>query len=257
MSTGVRARDRSAERLVETHRPVVIARRLAEPPRPSYLRDGVYGAVDGIVTTFAVVAGVAGSGLDARVVLILGMANLVGDGFSMAVANFLGIRSEERRRTRIRREEERHIDLVPEGEREEIRQLLARDGLSGDVLDRATDAVTSDRRRWIDVMMTREHGLSAVGVSAFTAAAATFAAFVIAGVVPLAAFLIDRIPGVAVGHPFAWSIALAAGAFLGVGAAEGAIVDEPKARSAVRTAAVGGAAAALAYVVGTVVGNLA
>jgi VIT1/CCC1 family predicted Fe2+/Mn2+ transporter len=106
-------------------------------------------------------------------------------------------------------------------------------------------------------MMTREHGLSAVGVSAFTAASATFVAFVIAGVVPLAAFLIDTVPGVDVGHPYAWSIALAAVAFLGVGAAEGAIVDESKARSAVRTAAVGGAAAALAYVVGTVVGNLA
>ena len=257
MKTATRSRNRSTERLVEAHRPVAIAQRLAEPPPPSYLRDWVYGAVDGIVTTFAVVAGVAGSGLEARVVLILGLANLVGDGFSMAVANFLGIRSDERRRTRIRREEERHIDLVPEGEREEIRQLLARDGLSGDVLDRATDAVTSDRRRWIDVMMTREHGLSAVGISAFTAAAATFVAFVIAGVVPLAAFLIDTVPGVDVGHPYVWSVALAAVAFLGVGAAEGAIVDESKARSAVRTAAVGGAAAALAYVVGTVVGNLA
>ena len=257
MRTATRAHTRSTERLVAAHTPLVIAQRLALPPRASYLRDGVYGAVDGIVTTFAVVAGVAGSGLDARVVLILGLANLIGDGFSMAVANFLGIRSEQRRRARIRSEEERHIDLVPEGEREEIRQLLARDGLRGDVLERATEAVTADHRRWIDVMMTREHGLSAVEASAVTAAAATFVAFVIAGVLPLAAFLIDAIPGVTVAHPYAWSATLAAVAFLGVGAAEGAVVDEPKARSALRTAAVGGAAAALAYAVGTVVGNLA
>ena len=105
------------------------------PLRPSYLRDVVYGAIDGTVTTYAVVAGVAGAGLDAPVVLVLGTANLVADGFSMAVANYLGIRSEERRWHRIRREEERHIELVPAGEREEVRQLLARDGLSGELLD--------------------------------------------------------------------------------------------------------------------------
>ena len=122
----------------------------------------VYGAIDGTVTTYAVVAGVAGGGLDAPVVLVLGTANLVADGFSMAVANYLGIRSEERRWHRIQRDEERHIELVPAGEREEVRQLLARDGLSGELLDAATDAVTSDRQRWVEMMMAREHGLAAV-----------------------------------------------------------------------------------------------
>jgi VIT1/CCC1 family predicted Fe2+/Mn2+ transporter len=60
-----------------------------------YLRDLVYGANDGIITTFAVVAGVAGAALAPRTALILGMANLLADGFSMAAGNFLSIRSEE------------------------------------------------------------------------------------------------------------------------------------------------------------------
>ena len=60
-----------------------------------YLRDLVYGANDGIITTFAVVAGVAGAALSVRTVLILGMANLLADGFSMGASNFLSIRSEE------------------------------------------------------------------------------------------------------------------------------------------------------------------
>lgn len=60
-----------------------------------YLRDLVYGANDGIITTFAVVAGVAGAQLEARIVLILGFANLLADGFSMGVSNFLSIRSDE------------------------------------------------------------------------------------------------------------------------------------------------------------------
>ena len=68
-------------------------------------RDFVYGAIDGVVTTFAVVAGVAGAGLATRVVLILGVANLAADGFGMAVSNFLGAgrRSNDARRTDGRR----------------------------------------------------------------------------------------------------------------------------------------------------------
>jgi VIT1/CCC1 family predicted Fe2+/Mn2+ transporter len=60
-----------------------------------YLRDLVYGANDGIITTFAVVSGVAGASLDARTVLILGAANLLADGFSMGASNYLSIRSDE------------------------------------------------------------------------------------------------------------------------------------------------------------------
>jgi VIT1/CCC1 family predicted Fe2+/Mn2+ transporter len=61
-----------------------------------YVRDLVYGANDGVITTFAVVAGVTGGTLNSMTVLILGVANLVADGLSMGVGNYLGIRSEER-----------------------------------------------------------------------------------------------------------------------------------------------------------------
>lgn len=60
-----------------------------------YIKDLVYGANDGIITTFAVVAGVAGAALEPRIVLILGFANLLADGFSMGASNFLAIRSDE------------------------------------------------------------------------------------------------------------------------------------------------------------------
>jgi len=60
-----------------------------------YLRDLIYGANDGIITTFAVVTGVAGAALPARTALILGGANLLADGFSMGASNFLAIRSDE------------------------------------------------------------------------------------------------------------------------------------------------------------------
>jgi VIT1/CCC1 family predicted Fe2+/Mn2+ transporter len=61
-----------------------------------YIRDLVYGANDGVITTFAVVAGVTGGTLNPAAVLVLGVANLLADGLSMGVGNYLGIRSDER-----------------------------------------------------------------------------------------------------------------------------------------------------------------
>lgn len=81
-----------------------------------YLRDMVYGATDGIVTTFAVVAGVAGGALSPRVALIIGAANLVADGLSMAVGNYLSINSHEG----VRR-----AAGLPEEESEPVRHALA------------------------------------------------------------------------------------------------------------------------------------
>ena len=71
-----------------------------EPSKPvdlarHYLKDMIYGANDGVITTFAVVSGVAGAALANRIVIILGLANLLADGFSMGASNFLSIRSEE------------------------------------------------------------------------------------------------------------------------------------------------------------------
>jgi len=83
------------------HTPLHTPRRFQPPHAPDphwtrrYLRDMVYGANDGIITTFAVVAGVAGAALSPAIVLILGVANLVADGVSMGASNYLGIRSEQ------------------------------------------------------------------------------------------------------------------------------------------------------------------
>ena len=226
-------------------------------PGGSYLRDFVYGAIDGTVTTFAVVAGVAGAGLATPVALILGVGNLVADGFSMAVSNFLGTRSEEQRRQRVRREEERHLALVPDGEREEVRQLLRARGFEGDILDQVVDVVTSDHDLWLDFMLREEHGLSAEDHRPFRAAAATFVAFVLVGVVPLTAFIVDALPGIDVDGVFRLSAAFTAMAFFAVGAMKGLVVGQRWWRSGVEVLAIGSAAAAFAFAAGAALGGLA
>ena len=81
-----------------------------------YIRDLVYGANDGVITTFAVVAGVTGGTLEPITVLVLGVANLLADGLSMGVGNYLGIRSDER---------VREAQRLPEQEAFPIRHGLA------------------------------------------------------------------------------------------------------------------------------------
>jgi vacuolar iron transporter family protein len=244
-------------RVEDEHTPDAIRARLAAGPTGSRLRDFVYGAIDGIVTTFAVVAGVAGAGLATRVVLILGAANLAADGFSMAISNFLGAKSDEQRRQRIRRQEEQHIAVVPTGEREEVRQILTGWGLDKELLEGVVDAVTRDPDRWIRLMMQLEHGFSPSRISPARAALATFVAFVTIGFVPLVPFVIDALPQVAVTSAFGWSTAMTGIAFFAVGVGKGIVVAQSWWRSGLETLLIGGAAATLAYAVGTGLGGFA
>ena len=70
------------------HTPEAISERIRSGSTQGYLKDSIYGAIDGAVTTFAVVASVTGAGLSSGIVIILGLANLLGDGFSMAAGIF-------------------------------------------------------------------------------------------------------------------------------------------------------------------------
>src|SRR5262245_48165817 len=134
------------------HHPEAVAARLGRDPKVSYLRDWVYGGIDGAVTTFAVVAGVVGAELSPRVVLILGMANLIGDGFSMAAGNYLSTKSEHDELKFYEAIEQRHIEEFPEGEREEIRHIMKRRGFKGKDLQRVVAVITADPKRWVEAM---------------------------------------------------------------------------------------------------------
>lgn len=226
------------------HSPQEITERLSQGNKYSPLKDMVYGGVDGAVTTFAIVAGVEGAGLSHSIIVALGLANILADGFSMAASNYSGTKAELDDRKRIIQIEETHIAHHPEGEREELRQILALRGLSGTVLKQATDVIAQSKEKWIGLMLTDEYGLARGDPHPIRAALATFIAFLLAGAVPLIPFVFG-LP-----NPFALSVYATLLTFFLIGAGKSRWSLSPWWRSGIETLAIGGTAALLAYGVG-------
>lgn len=237
-------------RLEAEHTPEAIQERITRPAGPSHLRDFIYGAIDGAVTTFAIVAGAAGAGFGDSVVVIMGLANLFADGFSMAVSNYLGIHAERDEREMARLTEQRHIRELPEGEREEIRQIYRAKGFEGDDLERAVAVITADRDRWVDTMMSEELGYGSDIGSPLKAAVATFSAFVIVGSLPLLVFLLNLISPGLIAHAFVVSGVLTGMGFFAVGVIKSKVVHQIWWKGGLQTLALGGSAAAVAFLVG-------
>lgn len=247
--------DPSLEDLHREHLPDAVSSRLAIRTS-STLSDWMLGAVDGAITTFAIMAGVVGAGLAAGVVVVLGVANLVADGLSMAASRFLGARAELERREVARLRERRHIALVPEGEREEVRQLLAAKGFTGEELELGVEVITREADTWVDFMLTEELGFAPEPDRPLVAATATFVGFAVAGVLPLVPFIVD-LSIVNIAAPSLWSVGLTAVAFCLVGVLKARIVDSDPVRAALSTLIVGGSAAALAFLIGFLLRDLA
>jgi VIT1/CCC1 family predicted Fe2+/Mn2+ transporter len=232
------------------HTVEAIQARLSAGPRQNYLRDWIYGGIDGAVTTFAVVSGVVGAQLSPWVILVMGFANLFADGFSMAASNFLGTRAEHEDLKRLEAIEYRHVDLAPEGEREEVRQIFRGKGFTGEDLTRLVDLITSDRARWVRTMLTEEYGLPQQVRSPWLAAITTFSAFLVCGLVPLLPFLFG-------GHdPLFLSIAMTGIVFFGIGSLKSRWSMSVWWRSGLSTLAVGVIAAGLAYAVGLLLNQI-
>ena len=226
------------------HSPEAIARRLSAAKSPSLLKDVIYGSIDGGVTTLAIVAGVAGAGLSPRVIVALGIANVLADGFSMAASNFAGTRAEVEEVERLRAQEEDHIANEPDGEREELRQILERMGLSGAALVQGVAEIARRKRKWVDLMLVEEYGVSPVPRAPFKAALATFFAFLAAGLVPLLPFLF------ALSNAFEVSVVTTLAVFAVIGAGRSAWSLRPWWRTGAETLMIGGTAALIAFAVG-------
>lgn len=230
--------------LNHTHTPEAIAERLNHRYRGGAISDVIYGAIDGTVTTFSIVAGVSGAELSDRVVLILGISNVLSDGFSMAASNYLATKARMDERSLLTEFENDQIIANPQGETEEVRQIFKSKGFEGELLDKAVKEIVQDRRQWVQFMLSEEYGLELNMKSPLKAGGITFLAFIAFGMIPMLPYLIGS------GNEFQVSTFMTGFAFFLLGALKSLWSLEPAWKSGIKTMLIGSVAAGLAYLVG-------
>lgn len=214
-----------------------------------YLGEFVYGGIDGSVTTFAVVAGASGAELSSAIILILGFANLLADGFSMSIGAYLSSKSEQENYEKHKKTEYWEVENIPEAERQEIRDIFKEKGFKGRLLEQATNVICADKDRWVEMMMTEELGMIKEQRSPFKIGLVTFISFLILGLIPLTVYVFDFINPIE-GHLFLIACLLTFLAFSLVGYLKSYVNQTSKIKGVLETLLLGAAAAGVAYFVG-------
>lgn len=218
-----------------------------------YIAEFVYGGIDGAITTFAVVAGAEGASLGISVVIILGLANLIADGFSMSVGNFFSTRAENDTFEKHKQVEYWEIEHLRDREVQEIREIYSAKGFKGDLLEQVVNVITADKEVWVDTMMKEELEMTKSDKAPYKTAGMTFISFVIVGAVPLLSYLFvgDRLsPDNS--NLFIYSCVLTGIALSFVGALKSKVTETNLIKGVLETLLLGGIAALLAYYVGDV-----
>ena len=221
----------------------------------SYLGEFVYGGIDGCVTTFAVVAGSVGAGLSSTVIIILGFANLLADGFAMSIGAYLSSKSERANYKKHKQIEYWEIEHMPDIEREEIREIYKAKGFEGNILEEIVKTITADKDRWVDVMMKEELEMIEENRSPFFIGAVTYVSFILVGLIPLLIYVWDYLGSVN-GNLFIWSSVLTAMGFIIIGVLKTYVTQTKVWRGVLETLILGAIAALVAYFVGDLLEHL-
>ncbi len=218
----------------------------------SVVRPAVFGASDGLVSNLALIMGVgAAAGNDAHVVLIAGVAGLLAGAFSMAVGEYISVRSQREILDYQVSLQRTQLADDPEAEAEILRIIYVTRGLSRPEAALIVDRVMADHDLAVDTFVRDEIGLSAETMgSPVTAAVSSFTAFSIGAIVPVIPYVF------LIGSTAFWgSLILSLGALFGVGAAVSALTHRPPVLVGARQMLLGLAAAAVTYGIGTLLGS--
>ncbi len=218
-----------------------------------YIAEFVYGGIDGAITTFAVVAGAEGASLGITVVVILGLANLIADGFSMSVGNFFSTKAERDNFEKHKQVEYWEIDNLRDREIQEIREIYGAKGFKGELLERVVEVITADKNIWVDTMMKEELEMVKGEKTPYKTAGVTFLSFIVVGAVPLLSYFFIG-SGLSAGDPnlFLYSCILTGVALTIVGSLKSIVTEKNIIIGIAETLLLGGIAAFLAYYVGDI-----
>ena len=220
-----------------------------------FVKAAVFGANDGIITTFAVVAGVAGASLSPAIVLILGFANLLADGFSMGVGDFLGERSEHKYKRYQLSIEEWEIANIPQEERKELLGFFQDRGVGGKHAEELTQIIEKYPKLWSELGFIEEMGeFPELQKGVWKSGVVTFVGFVVAGFLPLIPYVLEAVNIVNLGDAqFAFSAMSTAIALFTVGVLRTLVTKGRWWLNGLEVLLVGSIAAGAAYSIGSIV----
>lgn len=217
----------------------------------------VYGGLDGIITTFAVVAGVAGAGLDVGVILILGFANLFADGLSMAVGDFLSTRSEDAY-NRMRMSQIRALFSSNKVEKEnQLANMFTSEGFSEGETERLISIFEGNQEATVRFKTLFEIGSLPENSKALSSAVITFTSFVVFGFIPLLIYVISLFSASDIAQHFLFSGVLTGATLFLLGAVKSVVTKQNWFTSGTEMLMIGGAAAMVAFYIGQVLSGLA
>lgn len=221
-----------------------------------HLVQFVYGATDGTVTTFAVVAGAFGAGLKSEIVIILGFANLIGDGFSMGASAYLSARSQAQQQRKAIEKYQSRIAKNDKSIRDSLRRHFVQDyEFSGKLLESALDTALLNEHRIVRHLLREQFGTSEVTKdnkkTAFLSALSTFIAFVGVGFMPILPYFIGLITPIDRKLLFIISLSLTGFSFGLIGYLKSRVTQSVRYRSVIETLVLGAVAASLAFICGT------
>jgi VIT1/CCC1 family predicted Fe2+/Mn2+ transporter len=171
-----------------------------EHPKTNWLRDVILGGQDGLVNILGIILGVIAGGGSNTVLLVTGFAAAITESISMGAVGYTSSVSERDYYEAERERESTEITQVPEVERQEVREIYATKGFTGELLDRVVETITANRDRWLETMMDEELHLQPVDRSVILRSAVViFIATLIGHLIPLTPFLfLSRVPALVV-----------------------------------------------------------
>jgi VIT1/CCC1 family predicted Fe2+/Mn2+ transporter len=216
-----------------------------------FLRDVMLGLNDGLVASFAVTSGVAGAFTDSRVVMMAGLAEMLGGAVSMGLAAFISARSQiEFYKSEVDRERF-EISRFPEQEKNEIRGIYKQKGFSGPLLDQIVAHISGDPDRWADVMMREELGFNEENFeSPLKSSMVVGVSYLIGATVPVAPYLF-----IVPARGIVLSAIITVLVLFAVGAAKTIITSRSWWRSGIESMLTGIAAGAVTYGAGRLFGG--
>ena len=210
------------------------------------VRNLVFGANDGLVSTLSLVSGISGASSSSNVVVVAGLTGLIAGTISMAAGAFISVRSQREVYDQEIKKEAEEIDQHPEEERDELRAIYRSKGFTREEVEILVHRVTEDRERWLKTLAREELGLGEEKFeSPYTAGGLAGFSFAFGAVVPILPYVfLGGLQGT-----LASIIASIAAAF-GIGALKSLVTGRRWLRSGVEMVIIGGVAATVTYFIG-------